>query len=598
MEIVRYMKNVMKHLAAQLRLFSILSLSLLAWTAAYGQFTPSNGNAVNGVGGDTYTDGASTTRMTNYGNKPTLNVDSAAASTQAAYIQFDLSSIPPGAIISQATLKLYVNSVTAAGNFEVESVTGTWTENTLNYDSALALSLAPITASPSLNTSDANQYILIPLTATVQGWITNPSSNNGIALVANGTFNGTFDSKENTTASHAPELDIVFGDVTGVTVGSGLTGGGTSGAVNVSLTNGCAPNQVLEWNGSSWSCSSVSMGTITGVTAGAGLTGGGTGGNITLGVTPGLFATLGANAFAGDQTVSGSVTANSSGNAINGNGNSSGGTGVNGSGYIGVSGTGTFDGLSGSGSNDGLLASGGVRGVEAFGTGSGSMGVWGTGSSYGLYGTSTNYGVQGYGSYTGVYGNGYVGLYGDGGSFGVYGGAGSAYSVFAQGNLGASGTKTAVVALPDDRVVSLYAMESPENWFEDFGSSKLENGVATIALDATFAQTINPETEYHVFITPNGDCEGLYVAQKTPAGFEVRELHAGKSSVAFDYRIIAKRKGLETLRLEDVQADRETAEAIREQIAARPSHTPKLVLPKTPAPQEALAPSKPPVMPK
>jgi len=57
--------------------------------------------------------------------------------------------------------------------------------------------------------------------------------------------------------------------------------------------------------------------------------------------------------------------------------------------------------------------------------------------------------------------------------------------------------------------------------------------------------------EYHVFVTPKGDCKGLYVANETPAGFEVHELGGGQSNVAFDYRIVAHRKGYENVRLAD-----------------------------------------------
>jgi hypothetical protein len=94
-------------------------------------------------------------------------------------------------------------------------------------------------------------------------------------------------------------------------------------------------------------------------------------------------------------------------------------------------------------------------------------------------------------------------------------------------------------------------VEAPQNWFEDFGSGQLVAGSATITLEATFAQTVNTGTAYHVFLTPEGDCEGLYVANKTADGFEVHELRSGRSNVAFDYRILALRKGYEDVRLAD-----------------------------------------------
>jgi YVTN family beta-propeller protein len=82
------------------------------------------------------------------------------------------------------------------------------------------------------------------------------------------------------------------GTITGVTAGAGLTGGGTTGTVNVGLTNACASGQVLQWNGSAWTCSTLGAGTITGVTAGVGLSGGGTSGSVTLANT-GVLAVAG-----------------------------------------------------------------------------------------------------------------------------------------------------------------------------------------------------------------------------------------------------------------------------------------------------------------
>src|SRR6202041_3283723 len=111
----------MKNLTKPMRVASLLSLLLVAVTAVYGQLTPS---------GDSYTNTASPT--TNYGAKTVLDVESA---SQTTYIQFNLSSIPDGytsADITKATLKLYVNAVAKGGSFNVNYVSGTWSESTIN----------------------------------------------------------------------------------------------------------------------------------------------------------------------------------------------------------------------------------------------------------------------------------------------------------------------------------------------------------------------------------------------------------------------------------------------------------------------------------
>jgi len=121
------------------------------------------------------------------------------------------------------------------------------------------------------------------------------------------------------------------------------------------------------------------------------------------------------------------------------------------------------------------------------------------------------------------------------------------------GNLTVSGSKSARVKLQDGRNVALYAVESPENWFEDFGTGSLRSGAAQVSLDAGFLQTVDTSTDYHVFLTPKGDCRGLYVASTSPTGFVVRELGSGNSSIAFDYRVVAHRRGFETVRLQEVK---------------------------------------------
>lgn len=124
------------------------------------------------------------------------------------------------------------------------------------------------------------------------------------------------------------------------------------------------------------------------------------------------------------------------------------------------------------------------------------------------------------------------------------------FQVDCAGDTFAAGSKSAVVPLKNGKMVAVYSQESPQVWFEDFGSSNLVGGVATVQLESKYAQLVNTKLPYHVFLTPNGDCHGLYVVQKDQNSFEVRELGGGQSSIGFDYRISALRNGYEKLRLE------------------------------------------------
>jgi hypothetical protein len=124
--------------------------------------------------------------------------------------------------------------------------------------------------------------------------------------------------------------------------------------------------------------------------------------------------------------------------------------------------------------------------------------------------------------------------------------------VDAGGDLSCSGSQSAVVPVDGgSHKVALYAVEGSESWFEDAGSAQLSDGKAVVNLEPIFGKTVNTGVEYQVFLTPNGDCRGLYVSGKSPTSFEVRELGGGTSSIAFDYRIMAKRKGYEGVRLAD-----------------------------------------------
>ncbi|RED38640.1 hypothetical protein DFQ10_110147 [Winogradskyella eximia] len=89
----------------------------------------------------------------------------------------------------------------------------------------------------------------------------------------------------------------------------------------------------------------------------------------------------------------------------------------------------------------------------------------------------------------------------------------------------------------------MVAPEAPEALFQDYGMGQLINGKATILLDPILSKNIAVDENHpmKVFVQLEGDCNGVYVTNKTANGFEVVELNHGVSNTKFSYQIIANR---------------------------------------------------------
>jgi hypothetical protein len=547
----------------------------------------------------------------------------------------------------------------------------------------------------------------------------------------------------------------------------GLTtpGAMTLGSIYTIGLQPCSAKQVLQYSGTAWGCSSVGTGTITGVTAGTGLSGGGTIGTVMLkntgllGLAAGSGITVGSgqtpvvsvastvpllsnnNAFTGaSNTFTGKIAIGTStpssyapllvtGNSSNSAGiqtittNASTSTnsfatfsaqanGVNAEFYadgLGTSPLGTPGAIFGTYSNNpiafiagnkpqlfiypsGLIGIGttspgakleidnalSADALNVFNSSAGTNAIYGnaqatTGPGVGVYGATfssaaNSYGVLGstvgttgapIGTYgitqsvtgVGVFGqsvsesiqgqnlgasNKGAGVWGDGGvgggassSIGVLGSAddgaaaeffndsssgyptvyvaedsGEADPFLAQGvngscsiddggDLSCTGTKNAVVPVDGGlRIVAMSAIESPVNWFEDAGESRLSNGASIVEMDATYLQTVNTGMKYQVFLTPYGDCKGLYVSNRTTNSFEVHELGGGTSSIAFGYRIMAVRKNYESVRFADHTHKFDVLKRMQERMKASGvmpvSHDPKQKPPISAKPRTAI----------
>jgi hypothetical protein len=202
---------------------------------------------------------------TNFGGLSNLRVNS----NSTALIQFNLSSLPAGTTASQigkATLKLFVNRIDASGLVNVAPVTGAWTESAVTYTTIPSIGSTVTSFTPTA----AQQYIVIDITSLVQGWITTPASNDGIALTST-AGNVVFDSKENDETSHAAHLDITITSQ-GAIGSTGATGAtGAQGVQGIQGTAGATGAQGLQGiQGLTGSNGSTG---VTGATGSAGATG-------------------------------------------------------------------------------------------------------------------------------------------------------------------------------------------------------------------------------------------------------------------------------------------------------------------------------------
>jgi hypothetical protein len=226
---------------------------------------------------------------------------------------------------------------------------------------------------------------------------------------------------------------------------------------------------------------------------------------------------------------------------------------------VGVWGTGGQAGVVGSGSGSGV-------GVQAFTQAGSGVGVRAdSGSNDAVVGSSSGArGVVGTtlsSSGAGVHG---VATSGGTGQVAVRGSSSAGFGLLASsvtgiagafigpvvvvGNFTAIGAKSAAVAHPDGTHRLTYCMESPESWFEDFGRAQLTGGRAEVQLDPDFAALVRTD-DFHVFLTAEGETAGLFVAERSETGFEVREQRGGDGEVVFSYRVVARRRDVDAGRL-------------------------------------------------
>lgn len=223
-------------------------------------------------------------------------------------------------------------------------------------------------------------------------------------------------------------------------------------------------------------------------------------------------------------------------------------------------------------SGTGILGVGNA-GTTAYSLTAGS-GIAGTGNVTGVYGISTaTSGIRQGGYFTmnksgavsppaaddpvailaGYNGTDYFGGYFDGNQDNNAGGAGgNAGEDYAYVGARISGTTYKIVGTGSNSTMVndatgnkrvLFSPEAPEILFEDYGTAKLINGVAEVRLDPLLSSIIHvsENNPLKVFIQLEGECNGVFVTDKSVNGFKVKELANGRSNVSFSWHIVANR---------------------------------------------------------
>jgi hypothetical protein len=301
-------------------------------------------------------------------------------------------------------------------------------------------------------------------------------------------------------------------------------------------------------------------------------------GPLTVSDATGAYAILGQETGAKGYGIQGTSV---SGNGVIGNsanakkagvlgGNTAGGPGVAGEATTSAGVVGTTKAASGKNAQyEGVQgvdqsASGQQRGVV--GSSPHGVGVWGTISN--SNDTFPSIGVVGIGPATGVLGKGGIaGVEAESSNVGApallmqaksSGSAPAFWSLLPSGQLTglltSAGNLTIGGNLTQDNAVRMvvrgngsprvsYASQSTAPAIEDTGEGRIALGAGYVPIDPALTSTLDPRAPYLVLLTPEGDCRGLYVTNKTPRGFTVRELMNGRSNVAFTYRLVGRPAG-------------------------------------------------------
>lgn len=133
---------------------------------------------------------------------------------------FDVSSIAPDYLVTEATLSLYVRGYSGGavdGELRAYEVTTPWKEKSVTWQTPWVKPGGDFADTPvgsaSLDKSAVGQWISIDVTALVAKWVADPAANNGVMvrlLKASSITGYKFDSRDHWDPTHQPKLEVTY----------------------------------------------------------------------------------------------------------------------------------------------------------------------------------------------------------------------------------------------------------------------------------------------------------------------------------------------------------------------------------------------------
>jgi hypothetical protein len=181
--------------------------------------------------GDTYI--LSSNPTANFGTAATMFVGAGAT----GMMEFNLTGV---ASVAKATLLVFCDRATAAGNISFATLTGPFGETTVNFSTGNSLVASTFAGPFAISASSVGNYISVDVTTQVQAALA--GGNIGFAIVPDVTVVAQFDSKENTATSHPAQLTLETG---GVLTSLNTLPGGVPGELVIGRSTGSNPGTAL-----------------------------------------------------------------------------------------------------------------------------------------------------------------------------------------------------------------------------------------------------------------------------------------------------------------------------------------------------------------